>query len=240
LGYSEKVRAAAGDWWLKNSDAMDKLSDQSDGSDTGTLQPPVTVKKADGPMATAYTGRVDVSRGGSRVQPQEVDMKRLLICSACLSFALSCCPFAKAAESPEASQIVVSPEKYVGRQVTITVQFMKINNRFLGWEEQANLKQERLIKFNAAPLGEIACYADKSPDNEKTIGGLKKGQEIEITGTMREYDMEARVKGEKRTVTRKVKGPEIHAFIVKKIESVGEAPTGPAGGMKMRRGMRGQ
>jgi len=117
------------------------------------------------------------------------------------------------------------------------VRFGKINTIARGWEDQANLK--RKIQFLVSPLAELSCYADRNDENEKTIGGLRRGQEVTLTGTVRKYKIEARVKGERHTVKRTVQGSEVYAFIVSKIESVGEVgPEGPPGMMMKRRLMK--
>lgn len=140
----------------------------------------------------------------------------------------------RAAEETDPGSIVANPKKHIGQTVTITVQFRKINNVFRGWEDQANLNNK--IKFIAQPLGEIACYADKTAENEELIGGLKLGQEVTLTGAIRKYKFEAKVKGERNTVKRTVKGSEIYGFIVRKVENVGEVvgrgEGGRAGGMR--------
>jgi len=145
---------------------------------------------------------------------------------------------AMAAEEVDPGRIVVSPRDWVNRTATVTVRFRKINNIFRGWEEQANLKPSRYIKFIAEPLAEIACYAEKNEENESLIGSLRPGQEITLTGYIKKGKFEAQVKGERETVKRTVKGSEVYAFIVKKIESVGEEPPRGKPGMEMRRMMR--
>lgn len=136
-----------------------------------------------------------------------------------------------AAEEIDPGTIVTNPRAYLGRTVTVTVRFGKINNIFRGWESEANLKPATKIKFIAMPLAEIACYADKNAENEELIGGLRPGQELTVTGYVKKYKMEAKVKGERHTVKRSVQGSEVYGFVVKKIESVGEAPQGRPGGM---------
>ena len=144
---------------------------------------------------------------------------------------------ARAEEEIDPGRVVANPRDYVGRTVTVTVRFGKINNVFRGWEGEANLKASAKIKFVAMPLAEIACYADKNDENEKLLGGLRPGQELTMTGYIRKYKMEAKVKGERRTVKRTVKGSEIYGFIVKRIDEVGESAPGGPGGM-MPRGRR--
>ncbi|MCX6356761.1 MAG: hypothetical protein NT045_02620 [Candidatus Aureabacteria bacterium] len=144
---------------------------------------------------------------------------------------------ARAAEAIDPGQIVVNPKGFVGKEVTITVRFGKIEARRLGWESEANLGQGKKIKFIVAPLKEIACYADTTKDNQEEIGSLARGQELVLTGRIRKYKATAKVKGEERTIHRTVKGMEIYAFIVSRIESVGDAPQGLMPGMKMRRGV---
>lgn len=147
------------------------------------------------------------------------------------------CSHMDAAEQVDASQLIVSPDKYAGRTVKITVRFNKINTLFRGWEDQANLKQSRKIKFMAIPLGEIACYADKTDANEEILGKLKRGQDLTISGYLKKCKMETKIKvngdgpRRDRTVKREIKGSAIFVFIVKKIDSVGEAPSGRFPGM---------
>ncbi|MDP8249033.1 MAG: hypothetical protein P9M00_12895, partial [Candidatus Tritonobacter lacicola] len=66
--------------------------------------------------------------------------------SLCLAAALLA-GSAAAYEKVEPGVIVMSPEDYVGRYVTIDVVFRKVSNRYDPWEEQANLKQDRTIKL---------------------------------------------------------------------------------------------
>ncbi|MCX6339890.1 MAG: hypothetical protein NTX71_08225 [Candidatus Aureabacteria bacterium] len=157
--------------------------------------------------------------------------------SACVVVGFVTCHCLNAAEEVDPKEVVTSPKDYIGKTVTIKVRFGKVNNVFRGWEDQANLN--RKIKFIVSPLAEIACYADKTDENEELISGLKPGQEVTITGHIKKAKMEARVKGERHTVKRTVKGSAVYAFVVSKIESVGEA-MGPGGapGMMMRRMMK--
>ncbi|MDD5555991.1 MAG: hypothetical protein PHN82_01950 [bacterium] len=129
-----------------------------------------------------------------------------------------------AAEETDPGRIVANPGSFINRNVTITVGFGKISNVFHGWEGEANLN--RKIKFLVQPLGRIACYADQTRENEKLLGNLSPGQELTITGNVRKYKFEAKIKGERRTVKRTVKGSEIYGFIVRKIDRVGAAPGG--------------
>lgn len=155
--------------------------------------------------------------------------------SLCLAAALLA-GSAAAYEKVEAGVIVMSPEDYVGRYVTMTVRFGKVDNVYRGWEEQANLKQDRTIKFSVSPLSKIACYADRVPDNEKLIGGLSPGQELVVSGYVKKCKMERKTKHEGGTKKSSTKGVNIYVFVVKKIESVGEAAAPSAGrGMGRRR-----
>lgn len=159
--------------------------------------------------------------------------------SLCLAAALLA-GSAAAYEKVEPGVIVMSPEDYVGRYVTIDVVFGKVSNRYEPWEEQANLKQDRTIKLIVSPLSEIVCYADKVPDNEKAIGGLRPGQKLVLSGYIKKCRREVKVKGERETVKRTAKGGERYVFMVKKIESVGEAapPSAERGmGRRRRRGL---
>jgi len=158
-----------------------------------------------------------------------------------MSVVLLCvlCPILSMAEEVEPEKIVVNPREFAEKTVTTKIHFLKINNVFRGWENEANLKAGRTIKFIVNPLREIACYADKTDENEKLLAGLKPGQEMTITGYIKKCKMKAEVKGERRTVKRTVQGAEMYAFVVKKIESVGEPPAGPLTGMGgMRRMMQ--
>ncbi|MCX6353727.1 MAG: hypothetical protein NTZ78_02340 [Candidatus Aureabacteria bacterium] len=149
------------------------------------------------------------------------------------------CPILSMAEEVEPEKIVVNPREYAGKTVTTKVNFWKINNVFHGWENEANLKAGRTIKFIANPLREIACYADKTDENEKLLAGLKPGQKLTVIGYIKKCKMKAEVKGERRTFKRTVEGAEAYAFVVKKIESVGEPPAGSLPGMGgMRRMMK--
>lgn len=157
--------------------------------------------------------------------------------AACAVSGFVVCPFLRAAEEVDPRDIVANPKSYVGKTVTITVRFGKVNNVLRGWEDQANLN--RKLKFVASPLAEIACYADRTDANEELVAGLKPGQELTLTGYVKKGKMEARIKGERHTVKRTVKGAEVYGFVVTKIEGVGEAGAGggPRGAM-MRRMMK--
>jgi len=146
------------------------------------------------------------------------------------------CSSLPAAEEVNPKDIVTRPKNYIGKTVTIKVRFGKVKNVFRGWEDQANLN--RKLKFVASPLAQIACYANRTAENEKLIAGLKVGQEMTLTGYIKKGKISARIKGERHTVKRTVKGAEAYAFVVTKIESVGK--TGAAGGSrnKMRRMMK--
>jgi hypothetical protein len=148
------------------------------------------------------------------------------------------CRYLEAADEVDPKEIVANPREFINRTVTVKVTFVKINNVFRGWEDQANLRAGKYIKFITRPLGEIACYADKTDENTELIGGLKFEQEVTLTGYIKKAKFEARVKGEHKTWKGTVKGSEVYAFVVKKIENVGEAPEKGAPGMLMRRMMR--
>lgn len=164
-------------------------------------------------------------------------MKRLVAAAALCVLAAGAGGAARAGEEVDPGTLVADPRGHLGRTVTTTVRFGKINNVFRGWESEANLKASTKIKFVAMPLAEIACYADKNDENEKVLGGLRPGQEVTLTGYLRKYKMEAKIKGERHTVTRTVKGAEAYGFIVKSIDEVGEASAGPMGrGGMMPRG----
>lgn len=149
--------------------------------------------------------------------------------SICVLLGLFPCRIVNASEAVEPGQIVMSPEDYVRRDVSINVVFQKINNRYEPWEEQANLRQDRTIKFNVSPLNEIACYADKVPDIEKVLGSARKGQQFVLSGYLKKCKREVKVKGERDTYKRTAKGGERYVFIVKKVESVA-VPAAPAAG----------
>ncbi len=160
----------------------------------------------------------------------------IVLVIACIVACVPPRPSIGAYQEVEPGQLIMSPEDYVGRYITIRVKFIKIRNVYRGWEEQANLKQDRTIKFIAAPLNEIPCYANKTNENEEIFGKLRRGQELVISGHIKKCKMESRIKGERRTVKRKVKGPRVYVFMVKKVESVGEAPSGrfPRRGRRFR------
>jgi hypothetical protein len=145
------------------------------------------------------------------------------------------CTNVSASQDVDPAQIVASPQDYVGKSVRVKVLFNKIHNVYRGWEEEANLKQDRTIKFTARPLNEMACYADKTDGNEKILGGLRRGQEMVLTGHVKKCKVEARIKGERETVKRRIKGPAVYVFIVSEIESVGETPPPRFPGMRQRR-----
>jgi len=157
--------------------------------------------------------------------------------SACVVVGFFTCDCLNAAEEVDPNEIIARPKDYVGKTVTVKVRFRKVNNVFRGWEDQANLN--RKLKFISSPFAEIACYADRTDQNEELISGLKPGQEMTLTGHIKKSKMEAKIKGERHTVKRTVKGAEVYGFVVTKIESVGEAK-GPMGapGMMMRRMMK--
>lgn len=56
-----------------------------------------------------------------------------------------------------------------------------------------------------------------------------------LTGHLKKFRLETKIKGERRTVKRSVKGSELYGFIVQRIEEIGEAPPGGPGG-RMPRG----
>jgi hypothetical protein len=109
------------------------------------------------------------------------------------------CRYLEAADEVDPKEIVANPREFINRTVTVKVTFVKINNVFRGWEDQANLRAGKYIKFITRPLGEIACYADKTDENTELIGGLKFEQEVTLTGYIKKAKFEARVKGEHKT-----------------------------------------
>ncbi|NLW95246.1 MAG: hypothetical protein GXY35_11725 [Chlamydiae bacterium] len=155
--------------------------------------------------------------------------------AACAAAILATGGGARGAEETDPAGLVANPRGFVGRTVTITVRFGKINNVFRGWEAEANLKASTKIKFAAMPLAEIACYAEKNDRNAELLGGLRRGQEVTLTGHLKKFRLETKIKGERRTVKRSVKGSELYGFIVQRIEEIGEAPPGGPGG-RMPRG----
>ena len=166
---------------------------------------------------------------------------KLLVLPVSVCFILVCfaCQPLGAYEEVAPGQLVTSPEDYVGRYVTIKVNFGKIDNVYQPWEHSANLKQDKTIKLFVTPLREISCYADKIPDNEKALGALSPGQELTISGYIKKCKATRKVKvdGERGsgTVKTKVKGADRYVFIIKKIDSVGEAAApAPAQGQGMR------
>jgi|LAHU01.1.fsa_nt_gb hypothetical protein len=160
------------------------------------------------------------------------------VCAACAAAILAAGGAARGAEETDPAGLVANPRGHIGRTVTITVRFGKIHNVFRGWEAEANLKAATKIKFTAMPLAEIACYADKNDRNAELLGGLRPGQEVTLTGHLKKFRIEARIKGERHTVKRSVKGSEVYGFIVQRIEEVGEEPPGgPRGGMPRGRRM---
>lgn len=167
-------------------------------------------------------------------------MRRAAVVAVCLAACLAPRGAAGAGEEVDPGVLVANPRGHLGKTVTVTVRFGKINNVFRGWEAEANLRAATKIKFIAMPLAEIACYADKNDKNEELLGGLRPGQEVTLTGYLKKFKHEVKVKGERRTVKRTVKGSEIYGFIVRQIEGVGEAvPGGPGermpGGRRMMR-----
>ena len=95
----------------------------------------------------------------------------------------------------------------------------QIDNVFKGWEESAGLKRSTKMKFFVTPISKIACYASRVPDNEKTLGSLRKGQSITVTGFLKKCKVTTKsaVRG---TVKRTAKGVYRFAFVVNKIEVV--------------------
>jgi hypothetical protein len=154
--------------------------------------------------------------------------------AACAVTGFVVCHSLSAAEEADPKAIVANPRRYVGKKVTIKVRFGKVNNVFRGWEDQANLN--RKLKFVASPLAEIACYADRTAENERLIAGLRLGQEMTLTGYVKKGKIKARIKGERHTVKRTVKGARAYGFVVTKIESVGRA--GAARGPQRRMNRR--
>ncbi len=156
--------------------------------------------------------------------------------AACAVVGFIACHSLCAAAEVDPKAIVANPKSYIGKTVTITVRFGKVNNVSRGWENQANLN--RKLKFIAIPLAEIACYADRTDENEDLIASLKTGQEITLTGHIKKGKIEARIKGDRHTVKRTVTGTEVYGFVVTKIESVGEAGAGDGPRGMMRRMMK--
>jgi len=123
------------------------------------------------------------------------------------------------------ARIAADPDAYVGEAVTVAVKFTKIDNGSEPWEEQANLKASSKIKFTAAPLAEIKCYADRTQRNTEALTGLKKGKKLILTGAIRRYRTKVQVTyhrkvkatGKRITVEREEKGRIRYAFIVKTI-----------------------
>jgi len=141
----------------------------------------------------------------------------------CLMFAAL--PRLDAAVDAHASRIVVDPDAYVGKAVTITVKFSKLDNSHESWEEQANLKASTMIKFTAGRLGDIKCYVARTQRNMEALAGLTKGKKLILTGTVRRYrtkvistyDVTGGRHGAVRDVKRTVRGRVRYAFMVESI-----------------------
>jgi hypothetical protein len=154
-------------------------------------------------------------------------VNRSFCCAAVFTFAA----FLRLAAAAEAdpARIALDPDAYVGKAVTVTVKFSKIDNGREPWEEQANLKSSRMVKFTAVPLAGIKCYVDRTRLNMEALGGIKKGTRLVLSGAVRRY--RARVKvtlhrkdkatGKRRTVERTEKGRVRYAFIVETIARTG-------------------
>jgi len=123
------------------------------------------------------------------------------------------------------ARIAADPDAYVRKAVTVAVKFTKIDNGSEPWEEQANLKASSKIKFTAAPLAEIKCYADRTQRNMEALTALKKGKKLILTGAIRRYrtkvkvtyHRKAKATGKWITVKREEKGRIRYAFIVETI-----------------------
>jgi len=152
-------------------------------------------------------------------------------CSFCCAavFAFTAFPRLAAAAEADPARIALDPDAYVGKAVTVAVKFSKIDNGHEPWEEQANLKASRMLKFTAVPLAEIRCYADRTRLNMEALAGLKKGTRLILSGVVRRYRAKVKVTshrkdkatGKRRTVERVEKGRVRYAFIVETIARAG-------------------
>jgi len=154
-------------------------------------------------------------------------MRRTIAASLCAIAGLGVyCP-ARTAVLKEAdpARVAADPEAYVWKAVTVAVKFTKIDNGSEPWEERANLKSSKMIKFTAAPFAKIKCYANRTQQNIEALTGLRKGEKLILTGTVRRYwakaqityDRNVRATGKRVTVERDAEERARYAFVVETI-----------------------
>jgi hypothetical protein len=150
-------------------------------------------------------------------------VKRSLCCAAVL--AIAAFPRPAAAGEADPARIVVDPDAYLGRPVTVAVKFLKIEQGREHWEEQANLNEATMIKFRVTHLGEIRCYAPRTQRNTAALTGLARGTRVVLAGVVKrfrtkvvtKYEVTGKGHRRKREVVRTVRGQVRYSFIVDSI-----------------------
>ncbi|NLW95247.1 MAG: hypothetical protein GXY35_11730 [Chlamydiae bacterium] len=135
----------------------------------------------------------------------------------------------RATEEADARRLAVDPEAYVGRRVAIEAKFSRIDNGRDPWEEQANLKASRMVKFTAAPLGGLKCYAARSRRNVDALAELKRRDRIVLVGAVKRYRTSRKVSVTRRSkatgrwikTEREERGRVRYGFVVDSIERDG-------------------
>lgn len=129
---------------------------------------------------------------------------------------------AAAGEKADPARIVLEPDAYVGKRVSIAVNFLRVETGRERWEEQANLKTSAVIKFRVSRLGDVRCYLQRTPRNVALLDGLAKGERIVLSGTTKrlrtkvvtEYEVSGKGHRRLREVKRTVRGRVRYAFMV--------------------------
>lgn len=146
-----------------------------------------------------------------------------------VAFLLAVIPRLEAAIDADARRILVDPDPYVGKAVTVRAKFVKFDARREPWEAQANLNAAGTIKFSVGRLGEIGCYAKNTRVTEAALAGVRRGDRLVLTGTLRRYrtkvvtrhDVSGGRRRGPREVERTVRGRVRYAFIVESVRRAG-------------------
>lgn len=140
-------------------------------------------------------------------------------------FALAALARAEEVMKADPARIVVDPDAYIGKPVTVAVKFLRIEKDRERWEKQSNLNSSTVIKFRVSRLREVNCYATRTQRNTAALAGLTKGTKLVLAGAVKKYrtkvvtEYEAAEKGHRRVreVVRTVRGHVRYAFLVDSI-----------------------
>lgn len=151
-------------------------------------------------------------------------MRRMLLCAASALVAFA--PRAGDGAGVDPARIAADPEAYVGKAVTVEVEFVRIDAGREPWEEQGSLKTSRVVKFTVAPFGQINCYAARTEPNVDALAGLKKGRGLVLAGVLRKHRPTVKatvdVKGGRRRGPREIetteRGAARYVFMVESVE----------------------